>query len=205
MCIASDRKVFDNVYKSEPDFYHHRVDNEIAGFYDSYIITGNTDPTLNRKWLKDILIDLDGCENIELQTKNYNLKGYNLCGITTLAYSIINVKDYLKAHSFRKIKGDNRLVILLTKEFDFLTADNFDPMGYNQITFKVLQDTASEEANGWILTNEMADLTNIYEIVNKFNGNQNVSVRIDTTCQDSEGRYEIFREDGKVYNNWEDE
>ena len=98
----------------------------------------------------------------------------------------------------------NRLVILLTKEFDFLNAKNFSPMGFEQITFKVLQMTESEKTNKWIEANAMTDLTNIYAIVDKFNGNKKVSVRLDASCQDSHGRYEIFRADGNLYGRWED-
>ena len=47
----------------------------------------------------------------------------------------------------------------------------------------------------------MTDLSNIYDIVNRFNGTD-ISVRIDTNCQDSENRYVIYREDANVYKEW---
>jgi uncharacterized protein YfkK (UPF0435 family) len=138
---------------------------------------------------------------IEIQTKNYNLKYYDLSKINVLAYSITSVKDYLKAWQFRKIDRTNRLVILLTKEFDFLTAENFNTFGFDQITFKVLQEGIDLEQNEWVQNNKLEDLTEIYKIIDRFNGTR-TSVRIDTNCQNSNDRYLIYRENGKVYKEW---
>jgi len=209
MCIASGRPVFENLYKSEYDFYKQRLITAlIRNEPTDIVLTGNTDPTLDRNWLtrlSTLIADHSNNFNrkipVELQTKNYNLKNYNLSNIDVLAYSITSVKDYLKAWNFRKIKRTNRLVILLTKEFSFLTAENFNTFGFDQITFKVLQEGASIEQNEWVQENSLTDLSNIYEIVNRFNGT-NTSVRVDTDCQNSEDRYLIFREDGKLYKEW---
>jgi hypothetical protein len=95
------------------------------------------------------------------------------------------------------------LVILLTKEFDFLNTDNFDSMGFNEITFKVLQKGISLNQRLYVDNNKMESLDNIYGIIDRYNGTD-VSIRIDNNCQDSHGRYKIFREDGILYNTWED-
>ena len=201
-CIANGRELFENLYDSDLRKYEDSLYKTIHNSkIDNCIITGNTEPTLNRHWLRDVLYILRN-KQTELQTRNYNLKGYNLKYLNVLAYSITDVRSYLKSWNFRKIKGVNRLVILLTKEFDFLTAENFNTMGFEQITFKVLQPTADETTNKYIEKNRMTDLTEIYRIIERFNGS-NVSVRIDTNCQDSENRYRVFREDGKLYRSWE--
>jgi len=75
-------------------------------------------------------------------------------------------------------------------------------MGYEQITFKVLQASGDPKTDKWIDENEMKNFDNILEIVKKFNGSD-TSVRIDTNCQDSHGRYEIFRSDGLTYDTWD--
>lgn len=201
-CIANGRKRFDNLYESNKELYLEKLKKE-KNKYDNFILTGDTEPTLNSHWLKDVLQVLSE-EKIELQTKNYNLKNYNLKWLTTLSYSILSVKDYLNAWRYRKIKGDNRLVILLTKDFAFLNEKNFSTMGYNQITFKVLQLGNQEKTNKWVEENKMTNLENIYKIIERYNGSE-TSVRIDTNCQNSEGRYEIFRSDGYIYKKWEDE
>ena len=201
-CIANGRVKYSSLYDKDLVSYIKKL-NELSKNYDYFVITGDTEPTLNSHWLKRVLFNLQDKET-ELQTRNYNLKGYNLKGLKTLAYSITDNKSYLKAWRFRKIEGNNRLVILLTKDFDFLTAKNFETMGYNQITFKVLQKTADSKTNEWIEKNRMKDLTNIYEIIEKFNGTE-TSVRIDNNCQNSFSRYEIFRPNGLVYDSWESE
>ena len=205
MCIARNRKVFDNIYKEYPARYFEELKFHISkGEYDYFILTGNTDPTLNKQWLNDVSGILSG-RRVELQTRNYNLQNYDLSHIETLAYSISTLKDYLKSWKFvKKIERNNRLVIMLTKEFEILNHDNFSPMGYNQITFKKLHMTADQITNSWIRENAMVDYTGILDIVNHYNGTD-VSVRIDVNCQDSHGRYEIFREDGKIYKTWEEE
>lgn len=204
MCIAKGRKTYKNLYKFHKDLYLEELGNKLDNLeIQDVVLTGGTDPSLNRKWLTYVsrYIKDEFSIDVELQTKNYNLKHYDLSNIDVLSYSITSIKDYLKAWSFRKIDRTNRLVILLTKEFDFLTAENFDTMGFEQITFKVLQYGQATLVNDWIEENEMQDFTKIYDIVNKFNGTK-TSIRIDTSCQDSEERYYIFREDGKVYNGW---
>jgi len=206
-CIANGRKRFDNLYKEDEKKYIDTLKKEAIN-YDGFVLTGDTDPTLNKNWLEDIskiLYHYCNGGKIELQTRNYNLNNYDLTFIGVLSYSITNLSDYLKAWKFRKLStGINRLVILLTKDFNILNVDTFNTMGFEQITFKVLHLSNDVETNEYIKTNRMEDYTNIYEIVKHYNGT-NVSVRIDENCQDSENRYKIFRSNGKIYNNWEEE
>ena len=75
-------------------------------------------------------------------------------------------------------------------------------MGFDQITFKALNQTESESTNKWIEKYGAKDLSNFYEIMNSRNGSS-VSIRVDTTCQKAEGRYYVFRSDGRVYGSWE--
>lgn len=205
MCIASGRKRFPDMYSENREEYLNKLKALAeSGKYKDFVITGASDPTLNIHWLGDVLETLKGYHT-ELQTKNYSVKNYDFHELSVLAYSITNSKEYLQAWSLRRLpNAKNRLIILLTNEFNFLTVKNFSAMGFEQITFKVLQTTEDEKTNKWIDANEMKDLSNIYAIVDKFNGNKKVSVRLDASCQDSHGRYEIFRADGKVYSRWED-
>jgi hypothetical protein len=204
MCIARNRKIFNNLYKENPEEYLWRL-NRVISPYDYFILTGSTEPTLNNVWLKDVsgLLRLNH-KRVELQTRNYNLENYDLSGIETVAYSISTMKNYLKSWGFRKSAKHNRLVILLTKDFDIINVDFFNPMGYDQITFKKLQLTSDTKTNEWIKANEIVNFDSILDIVNFYNGSD-VSVRFDGNCQDSHGRYEIFREDGKIYKAWEEE
>jgi hypothetical protein len=97
------------------------------------------------------------------------------------------------------------MVILLTEEFEFLNVNNFNTMGFDQITFKTLQHGEDAGVNAWIDSNKMSEegLTEIRKIVDKYNSHETCSVRLDTSCQDATNRYEIFRSDGNVYDSWE--
>jgi len=205
MCVANGRKTFDNIYKSHKEMYLRKLASiKAEEYYSDYVITGASDPTLNSHWLKDVLRVLKDVPT-ELQTKNYNINPDSLPNLNVLAYSITNSKEYLGAWDYPKLTfGINRIVVLLTKDLDFLTPINFNSMGYDQVTFKVLQPTADEKTNKWIKKNRMTNLKNIYKIVDKFNGDE-VSVRLDSSCQDSHGRYQIFRANGTIYDRWDEE
>ena len=128
--------------------------------------------------------------------------------IDVVTLSITNSREYLNAWRAPQKNAfftpTYRMVILLTKEFEFLTPENFNTMGFDQITFKILQHGEDPLVNSWIDANKMdlEHLELIKDIVDKFNSS-NCSVRLDTSCQDAEGRYEIFRPDGKIYKSWE--
>ena len=205
MCIATGRKKFDDLYYNNKNEYL-RVLKEKVIEYKDIILTGDTDPTLDREWLEDVISairEIAPTKNIELQTRNYNLKSYNLDGLSTVNYSITCLSDYLKAWNFRNIEGVNRLVILLTDEFEIFDTSTFNPMGFDQITFKVLQESADEGVNKYITRHKLKNIDKIYKIMNKYNGTD-ISVRVDENCQASENRYRIFRSDGKIYKNWSD-
>lgn len=204
MCIATGRQKFDDLYSKNKDKYLKILKKEVVK-YNDVILTGDTDPTLNREWLEDVISairEVSPTKNIELQTRNYNLKSYNLDGLSTINYSITCLSDYLKAWNFRKINGINRLVILLTNDFQIFNTETFNPMGFEQITFKVLQYSADENVNQYIKTHKLENIDNIYRIMHKYNGTD-ISVRVDENCQDSENRYRIFRSDGKIYKGWD--
>jgi hypothetical protein len=97
------------------------------------------------------------------------------------------------------------MVIFLTEEFEFLNVNNFNTMGFDQITFKTLQHGEDAGVNAWIDSNKMSEegLAEIRKIVDKYNSHETCSVRLDTSCQDATNRYEIFRSDGEVYDSWE--
>ncbi len=207
MCVAKGHEhnyKFENVYANDKALYVERLIEVIVNEQiDNIIITGECDPTQNMRFVKEMIAFGKLYKTpTELQTHNYHINTQELCGLNVLSYSITNVKAYLKSHRFAKINGTNRLVILLTKEFSFLNKDNFDNMGFDQITFKTLQHGEDESINKWIDENKLEDLSNIYEIVDHYNGTD-ISVRIDTSCQTAKGRYYVFRSDGKLYESWE--
>lgn len=210
MCVAKGHKHnydFKNLYIEDEEEYGNKLRYFNDNQFESVIITGECDPTQNMQFVKYVinLIKLwHEDKKIELQTHNYNININELEGLDVLSYSITDSKAYLRSYKFPRLKNKtNRIVILLTKEFAFLNKNNFDAMGFDQVTFKTLQYGEDEQINKWIDENKLEDLSNIYGIVNEYNGT-NVSVRIDTSCQKATGRYQILRSDGNFYNSWEE-
>lgn len=206
MCIARNHKhnyEFDNLYETNRAEYLFALAKAVKEA-DDIVITGECDPSQDMSFVRNIMQTILSNKKpeakVEMQTHNYHIYIENL-NLDVLAYSITNSKAYLKSYRFPKYAPINRIVILLTKEFEFLNKDNFDAMGFDQVTFKTLQYSEDENINKWIDENRLKDLSNIYEIVEHYNGS-NVSVRLDTSCM-AKGRYLVFRSDGLLYETWE--
>lgn len=125
-----------------------------------------------------------------------------LSKVDVVSYSITTARSYLNAHRLQKIGRINRIVILLTKEFEFLNKDTFNSMGFSQVTFKTLQHGEDDTVNKWIDDHKMGDISSIQDIVDFYNGSE-ISVRLDQSCQNATNRYFILRCDGKLYDAWE--
>lgn len=212
MCVArghNHKYKFDNLYADDAGAYFSALRGTLLAFdINTVVLTGECDPTQNGLWVIRCCQQLVKCRpdvRIELQTHNFNLKSYQVPDeVEVLSYSITSVKDYLSAWKYYKPCGvTTRMVILLTEEFNFLTKDNFSPMGFDQVTFKVLQHGEDERVNRWVDANRMQNLDPIYGIMESRNGGS-VSVRVDTSCQTAAGRYIIFRSDGRIYESWEE-
>ena len=80
------------------------------------------------------------------------------------------------------------------------------PRSVKQITFKKLIDSngVNEEMDKYILNHSIDNntLKKLKEDIDKYNGN--LSIRLDLDCMNSINRYKIFREDGNLYDNWEE-
>lgn len=204
MCIAATdyQYPYEDLYKSNEADYILQLRNALHGFSGDVIITGDTEPTLFMDWVKKVIAHAELCgRKTELQTKNYAVDVSELKGLGTLAYSITNMKEYLRIPNLKTIKGNNRLVILLTKDFDCLDVGNFETYGFNQITFKCLQESDDPKTNEYIKANRIGNMDKIYQIMNDL-ALRGVSVRIDENCMEAEDRYRIFRTDGKIYDKW---
>lgn len=211
MCIARGHKhnyQFQNLYKTDiKQFTDNLLKSLNSVEFNDIILTGECDPTQNIRFLQyaiKIIRKYYPDKKIELQTHNYHTDLKKLRGLNVISYSVTSVRDYLASYSFKKPKNmTSRMVILLTNEFGFLTAENFNDMGFNQITFKTLQNGENPLINRWIDSHRLKNIENIKKIVSKFNSDTDVSVRLDQSCQDATGRYYVIRSDGLLYENWE--
>lgn len=213
-CVARGHKheyKFDNLYGRDEEAYIRALRDFIIeyttknGEYPTVIITGECDPSQDMRWATKVANECSdlGCK-VEFQTHNLSLKENDIPRtIDVLSYSITNVREYLSAWRYAKPNWCiNRMVMILRDGFGFLNKDNFSPMGFDQITFKALNYGESDSINNWIDGHTPASINNFYEIMESRNGST-LSVRVDTTCQQAEGRYYVFRSDGKVYESWE--
>lgn len=221
-CIARGHKnqdTFGNLYAIDKRKWQKRFENILKeGNYDSVVLTGECDPTQDMRYCNDVISVIRNMRGktptIEFTTHNQKFDNALLSvsyghKIDVVTLSVTNSREYLNAW---RVPQKNaffspiyRMVILLTNEFDFLNVNNFNTMGFDQITFKTLQHGEDPAINSWIDANKMGEtfLDNIRDIVDKFNSSGTCSVRLDTSCQDAKGRYEIFRPDGKIYKSWE--
>lgn len=222
MCVAKGKihnYNFANLYVTDKREWQKRFENILkAGNYDSVVLTGECDPTQDMRYCDDVISIVRNMRGkaptIEFTTHNQKFDNAlisvpNGHKVDVVTLSVTNSREYLNAW---RVPQKNafftpiyRMVILLTDEFDFLNASNFNTMGFDQITFKTLQHGEDPAINSWIDANKMDEtsLDNIRGIVEKFNSNDTCSVRLDTSCQTATGRYHIFRSDGKLYDSWE--
>lgn len=213
-CVARGHKhgyKFDDLYSTDEQRYFKKLSDFLIEYSKkidgdpTVIITGECDPSQNMRWatkVANLCHDL-GCK-VEFQTHNLSLKESDIPrAIDVLSYSITNAREYLSAWRYVKPKWCvNRMVMILRDGFEFLNKDNFSPMGFNQITFKALNHGEDEAINKWIDEHAPTSIDNFYDIMESRNGST-LSIRVDTTCQQAEGRYYVFRTDGYVYDSWE--
>ena len=213
-CVARGHKheyKFDNLYGRDEEAYIRALRDFIIEYtkkndeYPTVIITGECDPSQDMRWATKVANECSdlGCK-VEFQTHNLSLKERDLPrSIKVLSYSITNPREYLSAWRYTKPTWCiNRMVMILRDGFEFLNKDNFSPMGFDQVTFKALNEGEDDKINAWIANHRPGNIDNFYEIMESRNGST-LSVRVDTTCQQAEGRYYVFRSDGKVYESWE--
>ena len=222
MCVARSHKnegTFDNLYKTNKKVWSAKLRDAIYdGEYAGIVITGECDPTQDMAYCEDVISIIDNFDptpTVEFTTHNQKAANTLLASywgkkVDVVTLSVTNVREYLNAWRFpirnAFFSPIYRMVILLTEEFEFLNVNNFNTMGFDQITFKTLQYGEDAGVNAWIDSNKMSEegLAEIRKIVDKYNSHETCSVRLDTSCQDATNRYEIFRSNGNVYDSWED-
>jgi hypothetical protein len=206
MCIASAPKRYDNLFAKNPMEYIGKLGIAMCQRkYENVVLTGDTDPTLNHNWLFYVLpFLLRHCYKvgIEIQTHNYGWRGLN--GINANAFSITTLRDASRIPHIKTDYGMNRLVVLGTAELlELFLKEDIDLSQFRQLTFKALQHTASNVASvDQYIDGARCDSSLLDKAAEKYR-ELGLQVKIDLNCQDAAGRYAILREDGKVYDSWD--
>ena len=194
-CISKGHKhnnAFVNNYLLNYNLWKNNLINVIKNNNDlKYIvITGTNEPMQSKDYVNDV-IDIVGSVNsniqIEIQTHYYKEDEiYNKLDV--VAYSISNINLLDKIKPIGKIQ---RYVLIMTDSFnnyDLNSILKLIPSSVRQITFKKLIDSNT--------------LEKLKEDINNYKGDK--SIRLDLDCMNSCNRYKIFREDGNLYDNWEE-
>lgn len=171
------------------------------------VITGTNEPMQSKECVKDIINIVRNTNkdiNIEIQTRYYKQDEiYN--SLDVVAYSISNVNLLDKIKPMGKI---SRYVLILTDSFNNYNLSDIlklIPKKVTQVTFKSLQlGEEHNEVYEYVLNHSIDKntLNKLKEDINNYEGN--LSIRLDDNCMDSIGRYEIYREDGILYESWSD-
>lgn len=207
-CISkthSHENQFQNVYQENNSLWEANFIDILENYQDlkNIVITGTNEPMQDQKCIEDIIQIVRKYRsdiNIELQTKYYKKeKVFDLLDV--VAFSVSNF-DYLKR--IPKTKKITRIVLLLTDSFHNKSLKeiiNFINKDIEQITFKVLQDSHGYNLrlDEWIKNHQtdFKTIENLKKDIKNYNGK--ISIFFDENCMDAEGRYMVFREDGKLY------
>ena len=172
------------------------------------IITGTNEPMQSKACIKDIINIVRSVNKniqIEIQTRYYGQDEiFNI--VDVVAYSISKPRVLNKIKPMGKIQ---RYVLILTDDFNNYKLNeilNLIPKSVNQLTFKLLEDSEGKniEFDNYIHSHRIdkSTLEKLREDINNYKGN--ISIRLDENCMNSINRYMIFREDGNIYESWDD-
>ena len=213
-CIAKGHKHdnhFANNYQENFDLWKGNLIKVIHdnGDLKYVVITGTNEPMQSKDCVRDIVDTVRSTNRdiqIEIQTRYYKPDElYNKLDV--VAYSVSNVNLLDKIKPLGKII---RYVIIMTDSFNNYTLDEIlklIPKEVSQVTFKRLIDShgVNKMVDEYIKAHHISDdtLDRLKRDIASYKGN--LSIRLDMECMKCDGRYKIFREDGKVYDNWDSE
>lgn len=230
-CIANNPKTLGK-YKDNTGWvdYWVDIDMQLKALYEengkkplTVVLTGDTEPTLNMGWVDTAITQLKRNINvgsIEIQTACHEYETLNKLltmigdrGVVAISVFTVNQMRNLKkvfddTEFSLNIKSTKRLTLILNDMLNLktLSENAFDLFTfYKQVTFKVLQKGLNGGVNEWIDKHKAYDADLLDVLVTHLQA-LGKSVVIDENCMDTLGgdRYQIIREDGKLYRDWND-
>lgn len=162
--------------------------------FDTVVITGGTEPTLFPEWIRAVrhILDLRQCDSVEVITRNTSYRGDP--DLSVVAYSFDKIPDRVILSKAQT----TRAVFILN---DALTIDSiidYHERAGGQTTVKNMAKNSygNDEINAWI---EQHRVNLSAEDISRL---ENAGIRYDHDCNNSAGRYMIFRADGNLYESW---
>ncbi len=204
-CIANNPAVMTKFENKTTERKYWEQFAALVKTYSNLVITGDTEPTLNIEWVKKVARVAKKYNpkiNVEIQTKNFNPLTLDRImvenNIDVYSFSVDSVRQLRIAEQLKVPKGKiKRLTLLLSGLLDL---EHANPKSFEQITIKYLQKGDNEEINNWIENHKFSQDEELQKFIEKYNGA--ASVMVDENCMISENRYQIYRENGKIYNTW---
>ena len=213
-CIAKTHKhnnQFINNYLNDFNYWKNNLIKVIRDNPDlAYVvITGTNEPMQSMECVMDIInIVREANSSIQLEIQTHYYKENKVYKeLDVVAYSI----PYFNLIKGIKPCGNiNRFVILLTDTYNGHSLEeilSIIPLNVTQVTFKVLHDSngINKSVDDYISKHsiDFNDLDKLRRDVLNYNGS--LSIRLDEDCMNSMDRYKVFREDGELYDDWEQE
>lgn len=197
--VTADYPFPDTMYNEQPRHYFATLALIVlVNHVENVIITGSTEPTLFPKWIEQVCNTLRSFNvGIELQTKNYNWTE-TFGRINVIAYS----HDCIPTHERPKHNCTIRDVFLWNKALTssmiikyFQGQPNVDQCTVKQLVSSSYNIPAIDA----YIKQIDKRLTFTDKLILKENG-----IWIDEDCAASDGRYQIYRTDGNLYQKWSD-
>lgn len=172
------------------------------------VITGTNEPMQDEKVVEEIVFLVKKNRpdiQVEIQTRFYPQREIYR-SIDLVAYSI---SSYNILPKIKPLGQKNRFVILLTDSFKDKSLKRIIeklPKEVTQVTFKTLQisNGVNPKMDQWICQHRLDNKSyeNLKNDIAHYQGE--LSIRLDENCMESKNRYKIFREDGYLYDDWEE-
>lgn len=169
------------------------------------VITGEFDPSQKPDLVDDLILFLRKRKryyrNIEITTRNLNYVPEVVPDV--MNYSLLSMRELEKM----VIPDDKQYLVrgtLICSNISYYHLIKKEVKKLDQFTYKFLQMTSSEKVNNWIIKRDVKDKRKIdYAAKRLKKYAPKLSIWVDRNCQSAEGRYLIYRADGKLYSNWE--
>lgn len=162
--------------------------------FGTVVITGNTEPTLFRDWIRAVrhILDLRFDGKVEITTRNIAYRGDE--DLYAVSYSFDRIPEVVHI-SRAKI---TRSVFILNDNLSIDSIIAYHKRTGGQTTVKNMARNSygNDQVNAWVEKHRV-DLSN--EEIARL---ESAGIRYDHDCNNSEGRYMIFRADGNLYNSW---
>lgn len=166
-----------------------------SGGFDTAVITGSTEPTLFDRWVRDVLSVLAVAKGIktELTTRNTGFMGQKWMDAVSYSFDRVPERVYVSQAKH------TRAVFILHDGLDLEGVVRYHREAGGQTTVKNMARNSygNKCINDWVERHRVT-LTEL-----EIERLENEGIRYDHDCNNSAGRYMIFRADGNLYESWQ--